>query len=69
MFDKKRLKIHPVCPSVGLNDALNNLELKVTVMQLPFFLMSYSSLHKNKHSVYTDYCVIKKDILLAVENG
>lgn len=31
--------------------------------------MSYSSLHKNKHSVYTDYGVIKKDILLAVENG
>lgn len=50
-------------------------ELKVTEMLptlppfLVFFAMSHSSLHNNKHFVYADYCVIKKDILLAVASG
>lgn len=52
-------------------------ELKVTAILSPLCLpslffrfffptMRHSSLHNYKHFVYADYCVIKKDILLAV---
>lgn len=46
-------------------------ELKVTEMLptlppfLVFFAMSHSSLHNNKHFVYADYCVIKKDMAVS----
>ncbi len=50
-------------------------ELKVTEilstlpLLLVYFVMSHSSLHNNKHFVYADYSVIKKDILWAVAGG
>lgn len=36
------------------------------VFSVFFPTMRHSSLHNYKHFVYADYCVIKKDILLAV---
>jgi len=64
-------------PSTSMSKYLTkpNHDLKVTTIplilpyDLVFFSRSHSSLHKNKHFVYADCCVIKKDILLAVVSG